>query len=85
MKKEQGQPMDKPDAAMVARMREDVLLNRASISDLFERMEQAGVEQFIRDNGWGNLEWQAAAILKRLERDGRIRLDRSNFDYEILQ
>lgn len=39
-----------------------------------DKVRALGVSQFIRDNGWGNVEWQTHQLLMSMARDGLIEL-----------
>jgi hypothetical protein len=41
-------------------------------SAIFGWIQGRGVEQYIRDNGWGNAEWQADRILRKMVKAGYI-------------
>lgn len=44
-----------------------------------------GVEQYIRDNGWGNVEWQTRSLLKGMEKRGVIRsLNENRSKFEVV-
>lgn len=52
-----------------------ILAYSAEFTAIFGWIQGRGVEQFIRNNGWGNAEWQTQTILKKLAKSGHIKLD----------
>lgn len=78
---------DQPAAPVVAEIEAEILSgSMTKFNAIFNRLRDRGIEQFIRPNGWGNLEWQSRRILKRMAAAKQITLNLGLLEFRrILQ
>ena len=65
--------MEKPSRNCKDEIRAKVLGENADFYAICHCLRSSGVEQYIRDNGWGNLEWQADRLLIAFQKEGILK------------